>query len=111
MASEIDPLDRLDWPAPGARKSCAYEAAGWSCRSTGFLWFSEVRDGGERLYPCPRCNTEFFLAESRRRASAEQPNPQCACCGAGIARLAYQYALDEAREERRRILRDEGPPR
>jgi hypothetical protein len=96
MASETPLLDRLNWLAPVATHPCAYEAAGWSCGSTGFLWFSEIRDGGERLYPCPRCNTELFLAKSRERVSAERGGAQCACCGQGLARLAYESALDEA---------------
>jgi hypothetical protein len=97
MASETALLDDLNWSAPKATEACAYEAAGWSCRSTGFLWFSEVRDGRERLYPCPRCNSEFFLAKSRERFSAERGAVQCVCCGPGLARLAYQSALDEVR--------------
>jgi hypothetical protein len=97
MASDTALLDRLNWSVPEATETCTYEAAGWSCRSTGFLWFSEARDGGERLYPCPRCNTELFLAMSNRRFSVERDTAQCDCCGPGLARLAHQSALDEAR--------------
>jgi hypothetical protein len=97
MAPEITAFDRLNWSTPEAPESCTFEAAGWLCRSTGFLWFSEVRDGAECLYPCPRCNTELFLAKSRQRFSAERDAAQCVCCGPGLARLTYQSALDEAR--------------
>jgi hypothetical protein len=97
MAPEIAALDRLNWSAPEAPEGCSFGAAGWSCRSTGFLWFSEVRDGSERLYPCPRCNTELFLAKSRQRFLAEREAAECVCCGPGLARLNYQSALDEAR--------------
>jgi hypothetical protein len=97
MVTEIAALDRLNWSEPGAPESCTFEAVGWSCRSSGFLWFSEVRDGSERFYPCPRCNTELFLAKSRQRFSAERETGQCICCGPSLARLTYQSALDEAR--------------
>ena len=99
MESETPLLERLTWLAPEASQPCAYEAAGWSCGSTGFLWFSGVRDGGERFYPCPRCNTELFLAKSRGRVSAERGGAQCVCCGPGLARFAYKSALDEAQRE------------
>lgn len=62
-----------------------------------FLWFSEIRDGSERLYPCPRCNAELFLAKSHQRFSAKRGPTQCICCGPKPAHLAYQSALDEAR--------------
>jgi hypothetical protein len=97
MASDTALLDGLNWSEPEATETCTYEAAGWSCRSTGFLWFSEARDGGERLYPCPRCNTELFLAKSKQRFSAERAAARCVCCGPGLAPLAYESALDEAR--------------
>jgi hypothetical protein len=97
MASDTALLEDLNWSAPEGTETCTYEAAGWSCRSTGFLWFSEVREGGEHLYPCPRCNTELFLAKSEQRFSAERAAAQCVCCGPGLARLAYESALDEAR--------------
>jgi hypothetical protein len=97
MASDRSPLDGLNWSQPDGRKDCAFEAAGWSCRSTGFLWFTEVRTGDERLYPCPRCNSGLFLEKSAQRASAESAQPPCACCGPGVKHLAYQSALDEVR--------------
>ena len=97
MASDAALLDGLNWSAPEATETCTYEAAGWFCRSTGFLWFSEARDGSERLYPCPRCNTELFLAKSEQRFSAERAAARCVCCGPGLAPLAYESALEEAR--------------
>ena len=97
MVPEIAALDSSNWSEPEAPESCTFEAAGWSCRSTGFLWFSEVRDGGERLYPCPRCNTELFLAKSRQRLSVERDTAQCVCCGPSLARLTYESAVGEAR--------------
>jgi hypothetical protein len=97
MESESAPIDRLNWSAPEALEGCAFAAAGWPCSSTGFLWFSKVRDGAERLYPCPRCNTELFLAKSRQRFSAVRDLEKCVCCGPGLARLAYESALKEAR--------------
>ncbi len=99
MESETAPVDRLNWPASEAPQGCTFAAAGWSCSSTGFLWFSEVRDGSERLYPCPRCNTELFVAKSRQRFSAERDPEKCVCCGPGIARLAYKSALEEVRHQ------------
>ena len=96
-------LDGLNWSAPEVTETCTYEAAGWSCRSTGFLWFSETRDGGERLYPCPRCNTELFLAKSEQRFSAERDAAQCVCCGPGLATW-----LTRARSTRRDCKRTIG---
>jgi hypothetical protein len=97
MESETAPVDRLNWPTSEPTEGCTFTAAGWSCSSTGFLWFSEVRDGRERPYPCPRCNTELFLAKSRQRFSAERNLEKCVCCGPGLARLAYESALAEVR--------------
>lgn len=97
MESEAAPVDRLNWPASEAPEGCTFKAAGWSCSSTGFLWFTEVRDGSERLYPCPRCNAELFLAKSRQRLAAERDAQKCICCGPGLARLAYENGLEEVR--------------
>jgi hypothetical protein len=97
MAPKALSLDQLDWSPTGMFERCSYETAGWSCRSTGFLWFSEIRDGSERFYPCPRCNTKLFLAKSRERFTAKRGPTQCICCGPQLAHLAYQSALDEAR--------------
>lgn len=99
MAPDTTLLDGLNWTAHEATAGCTYEAAGWSCRSTGYLWFSDVRDGGERLYPCPRCNGELFLAKSRARLSASRGPVRCVCCGPGLAQLAHQSALDEVQRQ------------
>lgn len=110
MDPDADSLDQLAWALP-LRVPCTFEAAGWTCRSTGFLWFSDNRDGGERLYPCPRCNADLFLLTSRRRATAQSAAQTCICCGPNLARLAYQSALDEARAQAdiRRGLRSCAP--
>jgi hypothetical protein len=97
MESEAASVDRLNWAASEPPQVCTFAAAGWSCSSTGFLWFSEVRDGSELLYPCPRCNAELFLAKSRQRLAAERDVQKCICCGPGLARLAYEIALKEVR--------------
>lgn len=98
MASDTLP-DGLDWSEPEARGECSFEAAGWSCRSTGFLWFSEARVGDERLYPCPRCNAGLFLEKSHARGTAAAVGLSCICCGSSVARLAYERALEELRAQ------------
>jgi hypothetical protein len=96
MASDTSSFESLDWSEPD-RNGCTFEAAGWSCRSTGFLWFSEFRTGEERLYPCPRCNSELFLAKATRRVGAAPSVESCICCGSNVAELAYECTVDELR--------------
>ena len=103
MASDTALLDGLNWSAPEATETCTYEAAGWSCRSTGFLWFSEARDGGERLYPCPRCNTELFLAKSEQRFSAERGRSASAFAAARASPAWLTRARSTRRDCRRKI--------
>jgi len=101
MASDRIGLHFEDAPvAPG---ECSFESAGWSCASTGYLWFSERRDRQQYDYPCPRCNAELFLAKARKRAGGGAPVPRCPCCDPRTAaEAAYQSALNEARTQRYR---------
>jgi len=84
---------RPDGSAPRGR--CTFESAGWSCGSTGFLWFSEARGAARNDYPCPRCNAALFLAKAQQRAGRNRPGLQCPCCGGpGVAEDAHRSALD-----------------
>jgi hypothetical protein len=84
----------------GPRRHCTFQSAGWSCDSTGFLWFSGVRGAAQYDYPCPRCNTELFLAKAQKRAGRNALRLQCPCCGPGVAEEAYQSALDVVEAQR-----------
>ena len=60
---------------------------------------SGVRDGGERLYPCPRCNTELFLAKSGQRFSASRGPADVFAAALVLPSLAHQSALDEVQRQ------------
>lgn len=108
MASD-DALDGLGWSAAArGPERCTFESAGWSCGSTGFLWFSADRAGDERLYPCPRCNAELFLAKARQRGAVDPDTPRCICCGPGFGHLAYRSALDEVSRQEARAAEGRG---
>lgn len=99
-APSVSGPDAAGASTSGGRTECTFEAAGWSCRSTGFLWFSEERAEAQYDYPCPRCNSELFLAKARRRADPKAHRLSCPCCGPGVAGLAYRSALDIVEREK-----------
>lgn len=84
--------------AQGMRKGgCDFEASGWSCNGTGFLWFRD-EDVAERLnYPCPRCNTALFLEKAAARGKPAAGTLTCPCCGPGVREMALRSALEIAR--------------
>ena len=100
MDADSDTAIMLPPEQSSTRTPCSFESAGWSCASTGYLWFSEVRNDGQYAYPCPQCNTDLFLAKAQRRARRGPYRLQCPCCGPGLAKGAYQDALDLVRSER-----------
>jgi hypothetical protein len=83
-----------------ASTACSYESAGWSCRSTGYLWFSETRTGEEKRYPCPRCNSILFVKVAESRARRDVSEQKCICCEPSVTSLALEYALQEVAVQR-----------
>jgi transcription elongation factor Elf1 len=78
---------------------CVFEAAGWTCGSTGFLWFDEEERPDTTDFPCPQCNTINFLKSALRKARGNKRMLSiCSCCGTDMTNAALRAAVETARD-------------